>query len=86
MTTTHTGFGRVTVYGGDVMRPPLCDSGDAQMVVIRNAADEPIILLARLNGDVWGLSTPEDKDWSSLCIRFGLLQPRSIESTLSGTH
>lgn len=65
--------GRVTVYGRDIMTRPLCDSTDAQMVVVRSTAGDPIILLARLGGDTWGLSTPDDKDWSALCTRFGLM-------------
>lgn len=64
--------GRVTVYGGDIMKPPLCDSSSAQMVVVRSDSGEPTILLVRLNGDTWGLSTPDDKDWDVLCTRFGV--------------
>lgn len=77
--------GAVAVYGPDVMRPPLCDSPAAQMVVVRNAAGSPIVLLVRLNGDTWGLSTPDDKDWPEMCIRFGLMPPRNTVSA-GGTH
>ena len=68
--------GRVTVYGHDVMRPPLCDDTDAKMVVIRSVAGDPILLLYRLAGDKWGLSTPDDKDWGAVCVRLGLMRPR----------
>lgn len=78
--------GRVTVYGSDVMRPPLCDSEDAKMVVVRNAMGSPVVLLVRLNGDTWGLTTPDDKDWPELCVRFGLLQPRSAKEIIGRTH
>lgn len=64
--------GRVSVYGRDIRRAPLCDSSDAEMVVIHGAADTPIMLLVRLQGDVWGLSTPDDEDWSAMCTRFGI--------------
>lgn len=75
--------GRVTVYGPDMLRAPLCDDESAQMVVVRNAAGEPIVLLVRLAGDTWGLSTPDDKDWSAMCIRFGLMQPRPAAAVLA---
>lgn len=75
--------GRVTVYGHDMLRPPLCDDADAQMVVVRNMSGEPIILLARLAGDTWGLSTPDDEDWGAMCVRFGLARPRPAEDILA---
>lgn len=85
--------GNVTVYGKDVLTAPLCDSPDAQMVVVRSVAGEPIILLVRLAGDTWGLSTPDDKDWGAMCVRFGLMQPRPAADVLAeasrkmkGTH
>ena len=51
MSAAAEGGGRVTVYGPDIMRPPLCDDASAQMVVVRNAAGSPIMLLVRLAGD-----------------------------------
>ncbi len=78
--------GSVAVYGTDVMRPPLCDSAEAQMVVVRNVAGSPIVLLVRLNGDTWGLSTPDDADWPEMCLRFGLVQPGQQAWSGDGTH
>lgn len=75
--------GNVVVYGPNIMRPPLCDDPTAQMVVIRNVAGDPIILLVRLAGDTWGMSTPDDKDWPEVCIRFGLLPPKPIAEVLA---
>lgn len=75
--------GNVTVYGRNVLRPPLCDDPDAQMVVIRNTAGAPIILLVRLSGDTWGLSTPEDTDWAETCIRFGITPPRPMAEVIA---
>lgn len=75
--------GRVTVYGPDMLRAPLCDDDSAQMVVVRNVAGEPIVLLVRLVGDTWGLSTPDDKDWSAMCVRFGLARPRPVADVLA---
>lgn len=79
--------GRVTVYGSNVLRPPLCDDPDTRLVVIRNTVGDPMILLARLNDeDTWGLVTPDDPDWGAMCIRFGLLAPRPMAEVLSGSH
>lgn len=81
--------GRVTVYGSNVMRPPLCDDSDAQLIVVRSASGDPMILLYRLAGDNWGLSTPDDTDWDATCIRLGLMKPgRAIDiltKSVSGT-
>ena len=85
--------GRVTVYGKDVMRPPLCDDPDAQIVVVRSVSGAPMLLLVRMAGDTWGLSTPDDKDWEATCIRLGLMQPRPAADVIAaasrkiqGTH
>lgn len=78
--------GRVTVYGRDMMRAPLCDDRDAQIIVIRDVADSPIVLMVRLAGDTWGMCTPDDKDWNEMCIRFGVMPPRPIEEILTKTH
>ena len=78
--------GRVTVYGHDVLRAPLCDDADAQMVVVRNASGDPIVLLVRLAGDTWGLSTPDDKDWPEMCVRFGLMRPRPAADILAAAR
>lgn len=78
--------GKVTVYGKDILKPPLCDSADAQMIVVRDQAGTPAILLVRLAGDSWGLSTPDDKDWPEMCVRFGLLQPPPTAQILGGSH
>lgn len=78
--------GRVTVYGPDVMRPPLCDDDSAQMVVVRNASGDPVVLLVRLAGDTWGLSTPDDRDWEAMCVRFGLMQPRPAADVIAAAR
>lgn len=78
--------GRVTVYGHDVMRPPLCDDTDAQIVVIRNVAGDPILILVRLTGDDWGMSTPDDKDWSAVCVRLGLARPRPFADVIASAR
>ena len=75
--------GRVSVYGSNVLRPPLCDDTDAQMVVVRSASGDPMILLYRLAGDDWGLSTPDDKDWAATCIRLGLMRPRPAAEVIA---
>lgn len=75
--------GKVTVYGRNIMKPPLCDSSDAQMIVVRDTDGSPSILLVRLAGDHWGLSTPDDKDWPEMCIRFGLLKPPPVADVLA---
>lgn len=78
--------GRVTVYGSNVLRPPLCDDPDAQMVVVRSVAGDPMILLYRLAGDNWGLSTPDDKDWVATCIRLGLMRPRPAADVIAASR
>ena len=82
---TQASTGRVTVYGGDIRRPPLCDSPDARLVVVRDSGGTPNILLVRLAGDTWGLVTPDDKDWGAMCIRFGLMQPPSVSVITAGS-
>lgn len=81
--------GRVTVYGPDVMRPPLCDDSAAQLVVVRSVSGDPMLVLVRCAGDTWGLSTPDDSDWNETCIRLGLLKPgRAVDilaKPVSGT-
>lgn len=64
--------GRVTVYGPDILRPPLCDDTSARIVVIRDKAGAPLMFLVRLGDDVWGISTPDDDDWGAMCLRFGI--------------
>ena len=81
-----TAQGRVTVYGSNVLRPPLCDDSDAQMVVVRNAAGDPMVLLYRLAGDDWGLSTPDDKDWAATCVRLGLMRPRPAADVIAAAR
>ena len=78
--------GRVTVYGSNVLRPPLCDDADAKMVVVRNAAGDPMILLYRLAGDDWGLSTPDDSDWAAVCVRLGLMRPMPAADVLAAAR
>lgn len=78
--------GKVTVYGQDILARPLCDSEEAKLIVVRDATGAPNIVLARLNGDTWGLVTPEDKDWEAMCVRFGLLKPPSAVQILGGAH
>ena len=85
--------GRVTVYGSNVMRPPLCDDPDASMVVVRSRSGDPMILLVRMAGDTWGMSTPDDKDWGAMCVRFGLMRPKPAADVIAaasrkvkGTH
>jgi len=81
-----TAGGRVTVYGSNVLRPPLCDDSDAKLVVVRNSAGDPMILLYRLAGDDWGLSTPDDKDWVAICVRLGLMRPLPAADVLANAR
>lgn len=78
--------GRVTVYGPNILRAPLCDDPSASMIVIRDVSDAPIMVLVRLNGDTWGLSTPDDKDWDVVCIRYGIAKPRPVAEVLAASH
>lgn len=65
--------GRVTVYGTDIRKPPLLDSSDAQMVIIRDAFGDPMIVMVRiLSDDTWGLVTKNDPDWQGVLLRCGL--------------
>lgn len=78
--------GRVTVYGPSILKAPLCDDPSASMIVVRDVADAPIMVLVRLNGDTWGLSTPDDKDWDVVCIRYGIAKPRPVAEVLAASH
>ena len=78
--------GRVTVYGPNILRAPLCDDPSANMIVIRDVSDTPIIVLVRLNGDSWGLCTPDDRDWNATCVRYGLAKPRPVAEVLAASH
>ena len=63
--------GSVTVYGRDIRIPPLVESADAEMVLIRDAFGDPMMLLVRMSDDVWGLSTRGDEDWNAMLVRYG---------------
>ena len=83
MSSSVPSGGRVTVYGSNIMRPPLCDDSDAQIVVVRSVTGEPVLVLARLAGDNWGLSMPDDADWAETCVRLGLMKPGRAADVLA---
>lgn len=66
--------GKVTVYTGDVRRPPLVDSPDVDHILIRDEFGDPMILVMRLvDGDVWGLSNKGDPDFYDNLLKYGLV-------------
>ena len=68
-----TSRGRVTVYGTDVRKPPLIDSAEPQMIVIKDGFGDPMILMLRMmSDDTWGMVTRSDADWLPMLVRCGL--------------
>ena len=64
--------GRVIVRGRDILRPPLLDSNEANMVEIYDSEHNLVAFLARIfTDDTWGLCTKDDPDWPEMCIRYG---------------
>lgn len=65
--------GTVTVYGRDIRKPLLLDnSSEAQMILIKDAFGDPMMLLIRiLSEDTWGLSTKGDEDWEEQLLKYG---------------
>ena len=65
--------GNVVVYGLDIRKPPLLDSNEPQMILIKDAFGDPMVLLVRiLSEDTWGLCTKADSDWQSMLVKYGL--------------
>ena len=74
--TDTTDRGNVVVYGCDVRRPPLLDSNEAQMIVIKDGFGDPMVVLVRiLTDDTWGMVTKADPDWNNVLVRYGLVPP-----------
>ena len=73
MVATSTTRGRVIVRGRDIMKPPLLDSAEAQVVEVYDGFGDPMALLVRiLSDDTWGLVTKGDPDWEALRVQYGL--------------
>jgi len=65
--------GRVVVRGANILRPPLLDSTEPNVIEIYDGFGDPMALLIRiLSDDTWGLCTKTDPDWDALRMRYGL--------------
>ena len=64
--------GKVIVRGRDLMRPPLLDSSEPQIIELYDEEHNLIAFLARIFTDnTWGLCTKADPDWPEMCVRYG---------------
>ena len=73
----QTTRGRIVVRGRDIMRAPLLDSADAQVVEVYDGFGDPMALLVRiLSDDTWGLVTKGDEDWEAMKVQYGLASLR----------
>lgn len=71
-----TNRGSVVVYGPDVRKPPLLDSIEPQMILIKDAFGDPMVLLVRvLSNDTWGMCSKADPDWSEMLTQYGIKKP-----------
>ena len=60
------------VYGPDVMKAPLLDSPEPNMVMLKDSLGDPKVLLVRiLSDDTWGMCTKGDPDWTAMLVRYG---------------
>jgi hypothetical protein len=62
----------VIVYGGDILKPPLLDSAEPQLVVFNDTEGSPMAFFARLPDNLWGLATRGDPDWAEMLVKYGL--------------
>lgn len=70
--------GRVTVYGPDIRKPPLVDSSEPELLLIRDGFGDPMILLVRtMSDDTWGLSTRGDEDFMDQLVKYGFAKLRN---------
>lgn len=77
MISENENRGRVTVYGSDMRKPPLVDSSEPELILIRDGFGEPLTLLVRiLSEDTWGLVTRGDPDFADMLVRSGLARLR----------
>lgn len=73
----NTNRGRVVVYGTDIRKPPLLDSSEPQMILVKDGFGDPMALLVRiLSDDTWGLCTKGDPDWEAMLIKYGFARVR----------
>ena len=69
----------MSVYGGNVTAPPLLESAEATMVVIRSFEGAPVAILVRiLSDDTWGLSTRGDADFDAVLTRYGITDTKEV--------
>lgn len=70
--------GRVTVFGPDIRKPPLVDSAEPEMILVRDVAGDPMLLLVRVvSDDRWGLATKGDDDWEEMLVKYGIARLRA---------
>ena len=66
----------IRVLGPDIMKPPLLETANAQMIEFRDGFGDLNALLVRVISDeMWGLVTKKDPDWFDVLIRYGYIKP-----------
>jgi len=64
--------GRVVVRGRNILRQPLLDSTEANLIEIYDQDNRLIAFFVHIFTDnTWGLCTKDDPDWAEMCIRYG---------------
>lgn len=64
--------GVVQVFSGNILKGPMLESSEAEMVVVRDVSGRPQALLVRLAGDRWGFASPNDPDWAVVLAQHGV--------------
>jgi hypothetical protein len=76
--------GKIVVRGRNIMRPPLLETEDAEIIEIHDQFGDLMGLLTRIQDDVWGLTTRQDEDWNEVCVRYGYQTPQgSMEQVIA---
>ena len=78
------GRSKIVIRGSDVLKPPLLETEDAQIIEIYGPFNDLVALMVRiLSEDMWGLVTKVDDDWLATLVRYGYVQPgKSIEEVI----
>ena len=78
---------RVVVRGKNILRPPLIDSTEPEMVEIYDSDNRISAFFTRLPpGNLWGMSTRADPDWPEMCIRYGFSTLKSNVALTDVVH
>ena len=68
---------KLIVRGRDIMQPPLLETDNAHIIEIRDEFGDltSLMVYGIFGGDMWGLVTKDDDDWSAMLVRYGYMTP-----------